>query len=73
MAEDVCINAPVLYHIYMKIALPLVYFIANVYKTSARIKIRETRARLAMTKRSGFIVDSNKNRAVARIFYSNCL
>ena len=42
----------------VRIVLPLEYFIAGVYKTVARIKIRETHAILAMTKRTGFIVDS---------------
>ena len=50
----------------MKIMLPFEYFIASAYKTAARIKIRETHAILAMTKRTGFIAYLYKNRAAAR-------
>ncbi len=52
-----CLNAQVLKYIYIKIVLPLVDFMASVYKTAARIKIRETHAILEMTNRIGFIVD----------------
>ena len=40
----------------MKILLPLEECIASVYKTAARIKIRETHAIRAMTTRTCFIV-----------------
>ena len=56
-----------------KIVLPFEYVIASVYKRAARIKIRETHAILAMTKRTCFIVYLNKNRAAARRCYCNCL
>ena len=45
-------------YIYMcvKVVLPLEDFMASVYQTAARIKIRETHAILAMTKHTGFVV-----------------
>ena len=68
-----CLNANVLYYIYIQILLPLEDLIASVYKTAGIIKIRETYAMRAMTTRTGFIAYLNKTRAAARRFYRNCI